>query len=353
MAKNNIKRNLDDNVLNIVLKELNRDFIDSLPDTPEVLFTYAKRRVEPEISNNISYNLGKDMLKSRLSDKDYFITFLKVVHLQLSDKNISDCPTAHILLSQTGAGKSNLRTLILKKSTNSVIINSDLFKKLRPDAKRLFEKDPSHFGALTGIDSYDHGSNLNQYAIDKGYNLLIEVAPSKTQGLIGVDIPNLEKHSYEINYHALAVGNLVSSFAIHTRYENDIKNKIKKGETKLTDYGRHNDSYEAMKSILNAIDLNKLHLYKRGDPQNNYLPIRINSSNKIRDFNNLCKLSNDLYVKYQLSKNMPDYNEIKHSMHIRCAPECELNQLETIKKDFNSYKSEMENRKNEEIDFEP
>lgn len=72
-------RKLHPSALENVCKKLNEDFIDSLPYSPEELFEFAERRIKPTISDNISYNLGKRMLETRLTDEDYFMTFLKVI----------------------------------------------------------------------------------------------------------------------------------------------------------------------------------------------------------------------------------------------------------------------------------
>ena len=140
MEKNNIRRILNKSALEEALLVLNKEFLNDLPDTPENLFYYAKRRVKPEISNNISKDLGKKMLEYRLSDKEYFITFLKIVRYVFYGKEPSKTPKANILLSQTGAGKSNLRELILRQNPNFVIIDSDKFKRFRYDANDIFEK---------------------------------------------------------------------------------------------------------------------------------------------------------------------------------------------------------------------
>lgn len=334
MGKNNIRRNLDESALHEALLELNADFLSELPDTPENLFKYASRRVEPEISSNISYDLGRKMLDYRLSDKDYFITFLKIVRYVFNGKEPSESPKSNVLLSQTGAGKSNLRELILRKNPKSVIIDSDKFKKFRADANDIFEEDAPHFGALTGIDSYDHAYNINTYAMEKGYDILIECAPSISQGMIGVDIDMMKKYSYDICYHALAVGNLISSFSIHKRYENDIRDEKMKGEAKLTDLGRHNDSYNAMTTIIKTIDPNKLSLYRRGTKDENYVPVLVNASNKAEKFKKLQFDSNVLYSREQQLSDMSDYNEIKKQMEERNASPMQFEQLEKVKNDF-------------------
>lgn len=334
MGKDSIRRTLDEGVFNEALVELNNDFLNDLPDKPENLFKYTSRRVEPEISNNISYDLGRKMLDYRLSDKEYFITFLKIVRYVFNGKKPSKTPESNILLSQTGAGKSNLRELILRQNPNSVIIDSDKFKRFRSDADDIFEKDAPHFGALTGIDSYDHANNINRYAMEKGYNILVECAPSLSQGMIGVDIDLMEKYSYNINYHALAVGNLISSFSIHKRYEKDIRDEKMKGEAKLTDLGRHDDSYDAMTNVIKNINTNKLFIYRRGTENENYVPVLIDATDKITKFEELQHVSNMSYAKEQNKLNMPDYNELKKQMKERQAVSTQLEQLEKIRDNF-------------------
>lgn len=290
--------------------------------------------MEENVSSNISYDLGRKMLNHRLSDKEYFITFLKIVRYVFNGKKPSETPKSNILLSQTGAGKSNLRELILRQNPKSVIIDSDKFKRFRSDADAIFEKDAPHFGALTGIDSYDHANNINIYAMEKGYDILIECAPSISQGMIGVDTSLMEAHSYDINYHVLAVGNLISAFSIHKRYERDIRDEKMKGEAKLTDLGRHNDSYNAMTKVIKDIDPNKLFIYRRGTESENYVPVLIDATDKVAKFEELQHESNMLYVKEQSSMDMPDYNEIRRLMQERQAATTQLEQLEKIRDDF-------------------
>lgn len=334
MEKNNIRRILNKSALEEALLVLNKEFLNDLPDTPENLFYYAKRRVKPEISNNISKDLGKKMLEYRLSDKEYFITFLKIVRYVFYGKEPSKTPKANILLSQTGAGKSNLRELILRQNPNFVIIDSDKFKRFRYDANDIFEKDASHFGALTGIDSYDHANNINRYAMEKLYNILIECAPSISQGMIGVDINLMKENSYDIKYHALAVGDLISTFSIHKRYERDIRDEKMKGEAKLTDLERHNDSYKAMLKAIKNIDPKELFIYRRGTESEKYMPVLIKGENKLELFEELQRKSNMSYVKKQVESNMRDYEELEIQMKERNAPPLQLKQLEEIKKLF-------------------
>ena len=330
MGQNSIRRNLDESALEEALLCLNDEFLKDLPDTPENLFKYASRSVEPEISDSISYDSGRKMLEYRLSDKEYFITFLKIVRSVFKGKTPSKTPKSNILLAQTGAGKSNLRSLILKQNPNSVIINSDRYKRFRPDVDYIIETDAQHFGALTGIDSYDHADNINRYAMENGYNILIECAPSVSQGMIGVDTDLMESYSYDVNYHALAVGNLISAFSIHKRYERDIRDREMKGEAKLTDLERHDDSYKAMINIIKNMDANKLSIYRRGTKDEDYIPVLVEATDKAVKFEELQHESNMSYVEEQRKSNMSDYVELKKLIQERQADTSQIEQLEKI-----------------------
>ena len=277
------------------------------------------------------------MLNNRLSDKDYFITFLKIVRFVFSGKEKSLNPKANILLAQTGAGKSRLRELVLRKNPKSVIINSDHFKKFRTDVDKLFEEDPAHFGALTGIDSYDHANDINMYAMENGYDILLECAPSTSQGMIGVNKKMLQDYQYDINYFGLAVGNLPSAFSIHKRYEEDIRDPKMKGEAKLTSLARHNDSYDAMSKIMQGIDLYKLHTYRRGTAEEKFIPQLVDGKNKIEVFKKLQYESNVMYLKEQQANNMKEYNEIRRLMEERNADKAQIQQLEDVKKMFTQF----------------
>ena len=218
---------ISEETLNELLEELNEDFIAKLPINPKRLAKYATRRVNPEISDNIKdQNLRQAMLDNRLSDKDYLKTFFEIIVATFGNKK----PV-----------KTKLRELVLDQNKDTAVINPDEYKGLRADASELRKKDPINFGALTGIDGYDHARNVFDFAMDNNYNFLVEVAPSSTQGIIGVDLKALEDNDYDIDFHALAVGDLVSGVAIHKRYAENLKNK--KPGAKLTGANRHDESF--------------------------------------------------------------------------------------------------------------
>lgn len=336
---NNEMRKLDENVLKKVVGKLNADFIKDLPITAEELFEFAKRRIEPQISSNISYDLGKRMLESRLSDEDYFITFLKAIQDVFYAKEAEDGSIqTHILVSQTGGGKTNLRKLLLNKDKNMIIVNPDLYKKFRPDATKIMKEDPTCFGALTGIDSYDHASNILDFAIAKKYNLLLECAPSTQNGLIGVDLKKLNENGYETQFDILSVGDLISSIAIHKRYEIELRQKNK--GAKLTDLKRHNDSYEAVEEIIKELPPKKINIYRRGTDIEKQVPVLINGDSNKTNIYSLEKLKEEREksnTEYSKSNFGIDYKNIYSQMKERNAPKEQFEQLEEVYDKYLNY----------------
>lgn len=325
------KRRISLETLEAVKSRINPELVNSLPVSIEEILPFVQRRTDPVISKNISPDLAQKMKDYRLSDEDYLITFLMAIMDTFYNKNRSDNPTASILLSQTGAGKTNLRTSILQKNSNTIIINSDQYKKFRPDADEILELDPTHFGALTGIDSYDHASNITEFAMAHSYDILIECAPSLQQGLIGVDCEKLREAGYNTEFHVMAVGDLISALAVHLRYEHELQ--LGKGkDTKLTDLKRHNESYLALEKFIKELEPKTVAVYRRGTEQEGKRPIKLESSEKspyiiLMDER---EKSNKQYI--ESGKFDADYQYILETMKMRSAPQAQQQQLEKIYK---------------------
>ncbi len=333
-----IIRNISEDTLNTVISNLNKDFIDELPVSPKELLKYATRRIDPVISENITYSLGQSMLAHRLSDEDYLTAFFQAIHTSFYEKKVCDKKTASILISQTGAGKTNLSTLILKKNPNIVVINPDLYKKFNPKLPQILKEDPTHLGALTGIDSYDHANNIRNFAIEKGYSLLFECAPSQKQGLVGIDLQTLEENGYDTRFHVMAVGDLLSLMSIHYRYEEEINRNPTSCEVKLTDLNRHEDSYKGVEKVVQTLSPDKIHIYRRGKKEEEYIPQEItkhdeqnlNTEDIIRILLKERENSNKNYVFNETNSFQKDFNKIKTSMEKRKAPDAQFAQLEKI-----------------------
>ena len=331
------KRTISIETLKAIEPQINPILLYSIPEKLEEILPFAQRRTEPVITNNIDENLRSKMLDYRLSDEDYLLTLLMAMGDTFHNIERSNKPTALVLLAQTGAGKTHLRTLLLQKNPNTIIINSDLYKRFRPDAEAILESDPTHFGALTGIDSYDHASNITNFAIENSYDILIECAPSMQQGMIGVDLELLKSAGYDTKFHVMAVGDLISSLAIHLRYEHELAVEKIPGNAKLTDLKRHNESYLALENIIKDLPAQSVSIYRRGTEEENYTPVRVINEHKtpLEILADLRKKSNESYINTSGFKR--DYNLIRNAMEYRSAPQSQQDQLKAIYDMYEKY----------------
>lgn len=326
------RRNIDDDTIYKVVSNLNSSFVESLPEDPiYIAQKYARRRVTPFISPSINDKLRKMMFEHILSDEDYLKVLYKIMADTFNKKSRASKPGAHILLSQTGGGKSNLRERILKENEGIVVIDSDSYKRFRDDSKAIQEKYPQFYGALTGIDCYDHVENISRFTMEQKYDFLIEGAPSVRQGVIGVNFDELQQLEYNISYDALAVGDIVSQMAVHKRYEKALMDAKLKNFAKLTDMDRHNDSYAAVALVLqNSSPDSKIEIYRRGTDEENRVPQRIESEkgNKIAILEEYRRRSNEEYItSLQFAR---DYEWVKKKMEERKAPELQRVQLNRV-----------------------
>ena len=328
------RRKIDDSTIDKVVSRLNRDFIEGLPGDPKEIATkYARRIVEPYISPSINDQLKEMMLEKRLSDEEYVETFLKIIYHSFHNKKTSDNPKAYILLSQTGGGKSNLRERVLRENPNVVLLDSDSYKKFRPDSTEIQDQYPQYYGALTGIDCYDHVENVSNFTMENGYDFLIESAPSISQGVIGVNTEELERLGYEINYYALAIGDIVSQMAVHKRYEYELRDDILKKSAKLTDIDRHNDSYAAVQLVLeNASPESRIVVFRRGTEEENQVPQIIESGSdkksKMDTLESYRRKSNEEYLAS--NSFLEDYYLVRKLLLEREAPRTQIVQLESV-----------------------
>ena len=81
------------------------------------------------------------MIDTRLSDKEYLLTLFKAMRSTFSTgQEPSAIPTAAILISQTGAGKTSLREAINPNGQEYVVINPDLYKNIGLMQMKLEQK---------------------------------------------------------------------------------------------------------------------------------------------------------------------------------------------------------------------
>lgn len=113
-------------------------------------------------------------------------------------------------------------------------------------------------------------------AMNKRYNILLEVAPSVKDGLF-IDIDEIIKQGYNVELNVIAVSRLNSLLSIHERYEDQLRSSY--SSAKLTSISRHDDSYNSLNSSIIQAN-NKgvaINIYKRGIDIP-YIPVIVYSS---------------------------------------------------------------------------
>ena len=227
--------------------------------TPEYI-DFLKTRISP----NVKPEIAKLMIEYALDPEEHSKTYQKIHDYVFERKTPDPNPKIFLVISQTGGGKSGLTSQIMEKYPNTVVIDSDAFKAFNPRRKEITEKYPTLYGYLTGIDAYLHRDEIYNEALEKGYNVLIEIAPSIKERLFNIDFDELEKYGYQVHANVLAVSKINSLLSVHERFEGQIEAKM--DSPKLTDLKRAIESYDAvelvLKDLIDMKDIN-LSLWKR------------------------------------------------------------------------------------------
>ena len=90
-----------------------------------------------KIAPYISEPLAQYMLDFCLSPQAHHNTLKLIKNQFLSPLTPSNNPTIHIVLGQTGAGKSTLAKELLQNHPNTLLIDQDLYKSFHPLSKLI------------------------------------------------------------------------------------------------------------------------------------------------------------------------------------------------------------------------
>ena len=340
-------KQISEETLKSVLPKINDGIKCYLPDSPEVLLKYAKRFVPPKIHSAVDAETREMMLNHLLSDEDYLLTYFSILADSFRNKIKSNNPKLYLVIGQTGSGKSNLTARVLEENPNCIVLDSDKYKSYRPDAERIAIEYPSLYGILTGIDSYELRDNVYNYAINNGFNMIVEKAPDIKKGLINVDIEDAISKGYDVVVLVLAVSKLNSALSIHERYEGQIEAKLP--TPKLTSLERHNQSFEGLNKIVQELQYDKrikISVYKRADKVYEK-PILIYPKENFEIFDSpyeaLIKTQNK-DDKKTVEEFESRYALIRTQMLKRMAQQLQYNQLEDIKKLYFEFSSIEQSR---------
>lgn len=211
--------------------------------TPEYI-EFLKTRISP----NVKPEIAKLMIEYALTPEEHEMARRNIEQYCFTGMHPEANPKIFLIIAQTGGGKSTLTANILKNNPNTVVIDSDAFKAFNPKRQIISAKYPTLYGYLTGIDAYLHRDEIYKSAIENGYNILIEIAPSTKERLFNIDFEELKNYGYTVDANILAVSLANSLLSVHERFEGQIEAKM--AAPKLTDFKRANDSYNAVDLIL-------------------------------------------------------------------------------------------------------
>lgn len=206
---------------------------------------FLKTRISP----NVKPDVADLMIEYALTPEQHDKVLQRIEDYCFFGKYPVANPKIYLVISQTGAGKSSLTSHLMKVNHhNTVVIDSDAFKAFNPRKDHICAKYPTLYGYLTGLDAYLHRDEVYQKALQEGYNVLIEVAPSTKERLFNIDFDELAMYGYEVDANILAVSRINSLLSIHERFEGQIEAKM--NSPKLTDFKRANDSYDSLGMVL-------------------------------------------------------------------------------------------------------
>ena len=161
-----------------------------------------------------------------------------------TDKIAQEKPSIMFVVGQPGCGKT---TFI--KNTNFpkyTIINSDDYRSLSKYYKEILDKYPTDYAKLTNFDAHLWGDELFSCAIQNGYSVLREKAPTDFSLL---ELIKMIPSSYEIVINVVVAGNLSSLLATRERYEKEIRES---SHAKLSNIEAHNTCYDLLPDFISG-----------------------------------------------------------------------------------------------------
>ncbi len=171
----------------------------------------------------------------KLSEKEHKIVLEQLKKDLFANEGTKKSPSILFVVGQPGCGK----TTFIKNGELSeyIIINSDDYRSLSKYSKEILEKYPTQYAKLTNFDAHLWGDELFSFAIQNGYSVLREKAPTDYRLL---DLIKTIPQDYDIVIYVVVAGSLSSLLATRERYEKEI---LERNDAKLSNIESHNKCY--------------------------------------------------------------------------------------------------------------
>lgn len=191
-----------------------------------------------------NYNLNELIEKYKLSKEEHNKVLELLKKDLFVDKTITENPSVMFVIGQPGCGKTTF--INSTDLSRYIIINSDDYRSFNKYSKEILDKYPTSYAKLTNFDAHLWGDELFSYAIQNGYSVLREKAPTDYSLL---ELLKTLPHSYDVVINVIVAGDLASLLATRERYENEI---LKSKNAKLSNIEAHNKCYNLLPDFISG-----------------------------------------------------------------------------------------------------
>ena len=123
-----------------------------------------------------NYSSNELIEKYKLSKEEHNKVLELLKKDLFADKTITENPSVMFVIGQPGCGKTTF--INSTDLSRYIIINSDDYRSFNKYSKEILDKYPTAYAKLTNFDAHLWGDELFSYAIQNGYSVLREKAPT-------------------------------------------------------------------------------------------------------------------------------------------------------------------------------
>ncbi|MCI8545556.1 MAG: hypothetical protein HFH09_04965 [Bacilli bacterium] len=191
-----------------------------------------------------NYSLNELIEKYKLSKEEHNKVLESLKKDLFANNTITENPSVMFVIGQPGCGKTTF--INSTDLSRYIIINSDDYRSFNKYSKEILDKYPTSYAKLTNFDAHLWGDELFSYAIQNGYSVLREKAPTDYSLL---ELLKTLPHNYDVVINVIVAGNLASLLATRERYEKEI---LESKNAKLSNIEAHNKCYNLLPDFISG-----------------------------------------------------------------------------------------------------
>lgn len=261
-----------------------------------------------------NYSSNELIEKYKLSKEEHNKVLELLKKDLFADKTITENPSVMFVIGQPGCGKTTF--INSTDLSRYIIINSDDYRLFNKYSKEILDKYPTSYAKLTNFDAHLWGDELFSYAVQNGYSVLREKAPTEYSLL---DVLKTLPYNYNVIINVVVAGNLASLLATRERYEMEI---FESKNAKLSNIEAHNKCYNLLPEFISeCLSLGvKVNYILLVDNQFKTIPVGDDALDLLQKF----REESNAQVSINYDARM---NNIKRNMINRNAPQEQFDEL--------------------------